>query len=180
MYVSRMTPRRSSRVTHRSRRLRTEWADFNVSAGALAANVASHQNISTSIETALGVTSLNGSTILRTLLMFQITPDAGIPANGAVRARAGLIVQDLALAGAATDGPLSAPYRDWFGMAFKVYQNGSLLSGSFTSISAGPSDLWEFRSKRKLRDITDGVFIVGECDVSAHWTVTGRMLVTVP
>jgi len=110
-----------------------------------------------------------------------VSPDANLAANAAVIFRLGFIVQDLALAGAATDGPISAPYRDWFGLAFSVFQQSAAGAGGVVTTAVGrPLDMWEFRSKRRLRDLTDGVFAVAEASAAVHWSMSGRMLVTIP
>src|SRR5262249_6749305 len=159
----------------------TEWLDFQISNVGIAANTASHQNISNSFATALGLSNLAGFTVLTTFLQVAHSPDAAVPVGGSVRCRSAFVMQDNSLAGAAGDGPLSQPYRDWFGMSQLVIQNSTGgVAQSRVGDSGGPEGqaLWHFRSKRKFHDLTDALFLITEADVAIHYTAMGRVLVS--
>jgi len=155
------------------------WADFQISNVGIAANVASHQNITTSLANALGLTSLDGYVVQRSLFHVAIAPDAAEAAGASLRARSAIIVQDVSLAGAAGDGPLTQPYRDWFCMQQFVTQNGAAAYTPNIS-SALHTNVTDFRSKRRLRDITDVLFLITEADFACHYTAMGRVLLAMP
>ena len=166
---------RTHRAGRTPQRRRTAWARQASNNLALVANVAQRIDVLASFKTARTDTTLEGCTVLRSHLWIVFTGTAIV---GGI-ARAGLLVEDLlSLPAAATNGPITRPDRDWYGLVTQTVVGSAAL----TAVNYNNGRLWDydFKSRRKLEEVNSSAFVYVESPSNVAVSFQTDILLALP